>query len=71
MLAARLDQSHDLASRRAGLIDRHVAWVHDTVLRGEPSRVLELACGPGLYLQRLAVLGHECVGIDFAPAAIC
>jgi SAM-dependent methyltransferase len=70
MLAAHLDQSHDLASRRAGLIDRHVAWIHGEVFGGDSARVLELACGPGLYLQRLAVLGHECVGIDFAPAAI-
>ncbi len=70
MLSAHLDQSHDLASRRAGLIDSQVAWIDDEVLGGDTARVLELACGPGLYLQRLAQRGHECVGIDFAPAAI-
>ena len=32
--------------------------------------VLELACGPGLYTSRLAKFGCECVGIDFAPAAV-
>ncbi len=70
MLSAYLDQSHDLASRRAWLIDSQVAWIHDEVLGGDTARVLELVCGPGLYLQRLAQRGHECVGIDFAPAAI-
>ncbi|HJN38862.1 MAG TPA: hypothetical protein QGH28_01645, partial [Chloroflexota bacterium] len=54
MLFAHLDQSHDLASRRAGLIDSQVAWIDDEVLGGDTARVLELACGPGLYLQRLS-----------------
>jgi len=29
-----------------------------------------LTCGPGLYTSRLARLGHECVGIDYAPEPI-
>ena len=29
-----------------------------------------MCCGPGLYLERLAKLGHDCVGIDFSPASI-
>ena len=32
--------------------------------------MLDLGCGPGLYTARLAALGHECVGVDVAPAAI-
>jgi SAM-dependent methyltransferase len=70
MLAEHLSQTHDLASRRLETIDRHVAWIHGSVLGGIPSRVLDLACGPGLYTSRLARLGHECEGIDFAPAAV-
>ncbi len=34
------------------------------------TRILDLACGPGLYSQRLAQLGHICVGIDFSPASV-
>jgi SAM-dependent methyltransferase len=69
MLAEHLSQDHDLASRRSEQIDRHAAWLHSLV--GErPTRVLDLGCGPGLYTSRLAALGHECVGVDFAPAAI-
>lgn len=70
MLREHLDQAHNLASRSFEIIDRQVAWMHAQVLESRPSRVLELACGPGLYLERLARLGHECHGIDYAPAAV-
>jgi len=70
MLAEHLSQSHHLASRKREKIDQHIAWIHETVLRRKPARVLDLACGPGLYTGRLARLGCECVGIDFAPAAL-
>lgn len=70
MLAEHLSQAHDLASRRTATIDRHVAWIHHTILDGQPSRILDLGCGPGLYSHRLARLGHTCTGIDYSPAAI-
>jgi SAM-dependent methyltransferase len=69
MLAEHLSQEHEAASRPAPVIDGHVAWLHELV--GErPTRVLDLGCGPGLYAERLARLGHECVGFDIAPAAV-
>jgi SAM-dependent methyltransferase len=70
MLGFHLDQAHNLASRSFQVIDRQVAWIHAAVLAGRPTRILELACGPGLYLERLARLGHACEGIDYAPAAV-
>ena len=70
MLAEHLDQGHDLASRRTEKIDQQVRWIHEAVLDERPTRILDLACGPGLYTSPLARLGHECVGLDFAPAAI-
>jgi SAM-dependent methyltransferase len=70
MLAEHLTQEHDLASRRFDIIDRQVRWIHEEVLGCIPTRILELTCGPGLYTSRLARLGHECVGIDYAPAPI-
>ena len=70
MLRERLTQSHDLASRRSEKIDAHVEWIHREVLRGNPTDILDLGCGPGLYASRLARLGHRCVGIDFSPASI-
>jgi SAM-dependent methyltransferase len=70
MLREHLSQAHDAASRRFEIIDQHVAWIHHKVLSGQPARILDLGCGPGLYTSRLAKLGHECAGIDFSPASI-
>jgi SAM-dependent methyltransferase len=70
MLQEHLTDRHDAASRRSAIIDRHVEWIHNEVLKKRPSRVLDLGCGPGLYTSRLARLGHTCVGIDFGPASI-
>jgi SAM-dependent methyltransferase len=70
MLAEHLSQEHDAASRRFLKIEEHVRWIHSQVIKGRATRVLDLCCGPGLYTSRLAALGHECVGIDFSPAAI-
>jgi SAM-dependent methyltransferase len=70
MLEEHLNQEHDLASRREETIDQQVEWIVSQVLRSRPSRVLDLACGPGLYASRLARRGCEYVGIDFSPASI-
>jgi len=70
MLNEHLSQDHDAASRRSERIDRHVQWIHEQLLAGRASRILDLGCGPGLYAQRLASFGHECVGIDYSPASI-
>ncbi len=70
MLQEHLSQAHDAASRRFGIIDKHVDWIHRNVLSGQPARILDLGCGPGLYASRLAKLGHDCAGIDFSPASI-
>jgi SAM-dependent methyltransferase len=70
MLAEHLTQTHDRASRRSQLIDQHVAWIHQALLGEQPTHVLDLGCGPGLYTSRLAELGHACVGIDYSPASI-
>lgn len=70
MLREHLSQAHDAASRRTEIVDAQVAWLHEQVLAGRPSRVLDLGCGPGLYTERLAKLGHSCEGIDFSPASI-
>ncbi len=70
MLKEHLSQEHNAASRRFEIIDRHVDWIHAQVLCGQPARILDLGCGPGLYTSRLARRGHTCTGIDFAPASI-
>lgn len=70
MLDEHLSQSHDAASRRFPIIEKHVEWIHRELLGGHQARILDLGCGPGLYANRLAHLGHCCHGIDFSPASI-
>jgi SAM-dependent methyltransferase len=70
MLKEHLSQAHDAASRRLDTIAQHVDWIHHDLLHAMPSKILDLACGPGLYASRLCALGHTCVGIDFSPASI-
>ncbi len=70
MLKEHLNQSHDAASRRFEIVDQHVGWIHNELLRGQPARILDLGCGPGLYAGRLGQLGHTVTGIDFSPASI-
>lgn len=70
MLKEHLSQEHDAASRRSEIIERHVGWIHGSLLGGRPTRILDLGCGPGLYSSRLARLGHQCLGIDYSPASI-
>lgn len=70
MLREHLSQEHDAASRKFVTIDQHVRWIHKELLKGTPSKVLDLGCGPGLYVSRLAKLGHTCTGVDFSSASI-
>jgi SAM-dependent methyltransferase len=70
MLKEHLSQAHDAASRRFAKIDEQVAWIHQIILHEQPTKILDLGCGPGLYTSRLAALGHTCVGIDYSPASI-
>jgi SAM-dependent methyltransferase len=70
MLREHLSQDHDAASRRLGTIEAQVDWIHQLLLEGRSAKVLDLACGPGLYASRLARRGHECLGIDYSPASI-
>jgi len=70
MLREHLSQDHDLASRREATIDAQVEWIFTEVMGGRAAAILDLACGPELYAQRLAAKGCECVGLDFSPASI-
>jgi len=57
-----------MASRRFKTIDMHVSFMAGLVCG--PTKVLDLACGPGLYASRFTGLGYEVRGIDFGPASI-
>lgn len=69
LLREHLDQEHDGASRRIPHVERHVERI-TRLLPGGALRILDAACGPGLYAVRLACLGHEVVGTDVGPAVL-
>lgn len=70
MLAFHLDESHELASRRAHKRQRIVDELIAVTGLMPGDRVLDLGCGPGLYCQLLAHKGMQVEGWDYAPAAI-
>ncbi|HXZ99996.1 MAG TPA: methyltransferase domain-containing protein [Candidatus Binatia bacterium] len=69
LLGEHLDQSHDGASRRQAVVDRHVRRLR-MLLPPPPARILDAGCGPGLYAIRLARLGYTVDGVDVGPAVI-
>jgi SAM-dependent methyltransferase len=70
MLAEHLSQLHDAASRRFEIVDQHVDFINSLLSVNPPAKILDLGCGPGLYANRLAGMGHRVTGIDFSPASI-
>ena len=73
LLLEHLDQSHDGASRRSQLVDRHVrrlARLLAPVAAEGSARVLDAGCGPGLYSLRLAQLGFDVTGVDVGEAVL-
>ncbi len=70
MLKEHLSQEHDAASRKRETVHEQVDYVERLLGDKRSSRVLDLACGPGLHSQELARRGHTALGIDFSPASI-
>jgi SAM-dependent methyltransferase len=74
MLRLHLDQSTHMASRSLPVITAHIGWLEarldETFGNAAPRRVLDVACGPGLYCHELARRGHRAWGCDVAPAAL-
>ena len=69
LLREHLDQSHDGASRRLKIVDRHVSRLRK-LLPDPPARVLDAGSGPGLYATRLAAAGYDVTGVDVNPASL-
>ena len=69
LLREHLDQTHDGATRRVPSVDQHVRRLR-RLLPAPPARLLDAACGPGLYAVRLAGRGYDVSGVDVSPAAL-
>ena len=69
MLMHHLSQDSPHSSRLIGDIDRIVDWI-DAQLDLEGKRVVDLGCGPGLYVRRMARKGAHVTGIDFSANSL-
>ncbi len=70
MLREHLSQDHQLASRKAEMIEGQVEWIDQHTGAGTSRNLLDLGCGPGLYARAFAERGFEYHGIDISPVSI-
>lgn len=69
LLKLHLDPDVDSASRSRQSIERTLKFIL-SFCRDAKLAVLDLGCGPGIYMERLAELGHACTGMDFSKNSI-
>lgn len=69
LLEVHLSEHTDLASRKNETIKSTVDWVLSHC-KDEALKILDLGCGPGLYSEMLAKLGHHVTGVDFSQNSI-
>ncbi len=69
LLEIHLNPDIDSASRMPESISRTVEFIKTFYTESSMS-ILDLGCGPGIYMGKLAQLGHACTGIDFSKNSI-
>lgn len=70
MMSFHLDPTVEAASKTHAVIDAECAFLAN-VLDLHPGKTLvDLGCGPGLYLERWVSTGASLVGVDLSPLAI-
>ena len=65
LLELHLNPDIDSASRAQESINKTIEFI-TSFCRESPMSILDLGCGPGIYLEKLAEAGHICTGIDFS-----
>ena len=69
LLEIHLNPAVNSASRRPESINKTLDFI-SSFCSDSPVSILDLGCGPGLYLEKLAAAGHFCTGIDFSGSSI-
>lgn len=69
LLELHLNPEVDSASRMPDSINRTIEFI-STYCKESPSSILDLGCGPGIYLEKLAKAGHVCTGIDYSENSL-
>jgi len=69
LLQVHLNENIDLASRKKTSILETIKWILTKVNKNKLN-ILDLGCGPGLYSEEFAKLGHSITGIDISMESI-
>ena len=69
LLKAHLDPGTDAGSRNKNKIEKLCRWIQESFGEGR-KKLLDLGCGPGLYISALSRLGFDAAGIDFSRGSI-
>ena len=69
LLELHLNPDIDSASRTLESINKTIEFI-SAFCGDTPKNILDLGCGPGIYLEKLADLGHNCTGLDFSKNSI-
>jgi SAM-dependent methyltransferase len=69
MLKAHFDESTEAATRKPEVVNQIVSWI-SSLKTGKQMRLLDLGCGPGIYLEKFAELGFQATGIDLSKRSI-
>lgn len=69
LLEIHLNPELDSASRSQLSINKTLEFIK-SCLPETGMKILDLGCGPGLYLEKLAEWGHDCTGMDFSESSI-
>ena len=70
MLHYHLNPDTELASRKPEAIDRIVAWLYEQLRLQAGGALLDLGCGPGLYVKRFAERGLRVTGVDLSENSL-
>ncbi len=69
LLQLHLNGDVDLASRSTSTIKTTIEWILSQTPDGAMD-ILDLGCGPGLYAEKLARMGHRVTGMDISSGSI-
>lgn len=69
LLETHLNEDIDLASRRRSQINKTIKWITEQ-LPQRTLNILDLGCGPGLYTETYAEMGHHVTGVDISNNSI-
>jgi SAM-dependent methyltransferase len=69
LLKMHLDPEVDSASRKPESIHRTIEFILK-FCHNDKMDILDLGCGPGIYTEKLDLIGHNVTGIDFSANSI-